>query len=84
MSRSIDEIEYIFFTASGEIHLYSVALDRDAALTLEVHIVQHCIHHLPLGDRLGRLDHPVCQSTLAVVNVRNDAEIPNIFHKARK
>ena len=33
--------------------------------------------HLPLFDDAGELQHPVCQRRLAVVDVGDDAEVPD-------
>ncbi len=41
MPRRINQIQRVFFAVVGVFHLYGVAFDGDAALTLEVHIVQH-------------------------------------------
>jgi hypothetical protein len=35
---------------------------------------------LAVADRTGHLKQPVCQRAFAVVDVRDDAEIPNVFH----
>jgi hypothetical protein len=37
---------------------------------------------LAVADRAGYLQESVCQRAFAVVNVRDDAEIPNVFHGA--
>ena len=52
-----------------------LALDRDAALALDVHPVQVLRAHLPRVDDAGQLQHPVGQGGLAVVDVRDDAEV---------
>jgi hypothetical protein len=55
-----------------------VALDGDAALSLQVHVVQHLsFRHL---DGLGKLQQTVSQRRLAVVNMCYDAEIPYMVH----
>ena len=36
--------------------------------------------HLAVSDRLRYLEQPVGERALAVVDVRDDAEIPNAFH----
>ena len=52
-------------------------LDGDAALTLDVHPVQVLGAHIPIGDHTGQLQHPVGQRRLAVVDMGDDAEVPN-------
>ena len=53
-----------------------LALDRDAALALDVHPVQVLRAHLAALDHAGELQHPVRQRRLAVVDVGDDAEVP--------
>ena len=79
MSRSIDEIERILPIGTLVIHLYGMTLDGDTALALQIHVVEH----LPLGhfDGVGVFQQTVSQSALAVVDVGNDAEVPNMLHK---
>ena len=57
----------------GQAH--RLALDRDAALALDVHPVQVLGAHLPPVHDAGQLQHPVGQGGLAVVDVRDDAEV---------
>ena len=78
--RSIDEVEDVFLPLIVVHHLYRVALDRDALLPLEVHGIQDLVLHLPLGQGMGVFEQTVRQGTLAVVYVRYNAEIPDIFH----
>ena len=52
-----------------------LALDRDAALPLDVHVVQDLVVELPFGDQTRALDEPVGERRLAVVDVRDDAEV---------
>ena len=55
-------------------------LDGDAALAFEVHRIQHLLAHLPFLQRARRLQQPIRQRRLAVVNVRDDAKIPDMAH----
>ena len=56
-------------------HAHRLALDGDAALALDVHPVEVLRPHLPRVDHPGELQHPVGQRRLAVVDVRDDAEV---------
>ena len=78
MTRGVYEIQRIFLTVHGVEHLYGVALDGYAALTLQVHIVEH----LALCDlnRVRTFQKAVGQGALPVVNMRNYAKIPYLFH----
>src|SRR5262249_25640805 len=43
------------------------------------HGIEHLLHHLALGETAGRLDQPVGQRRLAVVDMRDDGEVADIF-----
>ena len=80
----VDEVQHVPLPAAHVVHLYGVALDGDAALALQVHIVEHLRLHLPLPHRLGVLQQTVGQRRLAVVDVRYDAEVSDILHLRNK
>ena len=65
-------------------HPHGRRLNRDPALALEVHLVEHLFGHLAGRDRPGDLKQPVCECALAVVDVGNDAEIADagLLHTA--
>ena len=45
MSRSIDQVQFVFFAVErGVAHTYSLSLDRDALLPLQVHLVERLLH----------------------------------------
>ena len=79
VSRGVDEVEDILLTVRrGEVHRHRVALDRDALLALEVHRVEELLLHLALLDRLRVLEQAVGKGRLAVVDVRDDAEVADV------
>ncbi|CDC62825.1 putative uncharacterized protein [Clostridium sp. CAG:448] len=81
MSGRINQIEDILLPVRcGIIQLYGTRLDRDASLSLQIHIVQKLFLHLPLGHRLGCLHDPVRQRGLSVIDMCNNREIPNMLH----
>ena len=53
-------------------------LDGDAALALQVHVVEDLVLELALGDGPGAHEQAVGQRALAVVNVGDDREIANL------
>ncbi len=59
----------------GQPHI--LGLDGDAALPLDIHPVQVLGAHRPLLDHTGELQHAVGQRRLAMVDVRDDAEVPD-------
>ena len=58
-----------------------MALDGNAFLSFKVHVIENLIHHFPFTDGIGGLKQTICQSGLTMVNMCNDAEIPDFFHR---
>ena len=84
MTRSIDEVELVLLAAALVHHLNRVAFDCDALLLLEVHIVKDLVFHISLRERTGKLEKPVGQRALAVVDVGYYAEITYVLHSGTK
>ena len=80
MSRGVNQVERVFLAVLHIIHLDCVALDGDAAFALQVHVVKNLGLHILAGNRVGVLEQPVGQRTLAVVDVRHDAEVAYCLH----
>ena len=76
MPRSVYQVQRIALV----LHLDSVALDGDAALFLQVHVVQHLVLHVFLVHRAGHLQHTVRQGALPVVNMGNNTKVAYILH----
>ena len=51
---------------------HGLRLDRDTALALEIHRVEHLLLHLAGFKAAASLDQPVRERGLAVIDVRND------------
>ena len=80
MPWCIDEIEFVCFAVVGFVaYLDGARLDGNAAFALNVHIVQKLLLHVAGGNGAGLLQNTVRQGGLTVVNVRNDAEIADVF-----
>ena len=54
-----------------------LGLDGDAALALDVHLVEELVAGLALGERARDLEDAIGERRLSVVDVRDDREIPN-------
>ena len=80
MSRSVNQVERIFRAVLHVVHLDGVALDGDAALTLQIHVVQHLGLHVLARHRVGDFQQTVGQRALAVVDMRHDAEVAYCLH----
>ena len=57
---------------------HGLRLDRDPALALEVHRVEHLRAHLALRDGVRQLEDAVGERRLAVVDVRDDREVADV------
>jgi len=60
-----------------------VALDGYSSLTLKIHIIEHLRLHIFAHHGSGALKQTVGQSGFAMVNMRNNAEISDIFHQTK-
>ena len=54
---------------------HRLRLDGDAALAFEVELVEHLVLHVAQRHGPGRLEQPVGKRRLAVIDVRDDAEV---------
>ena len=79
VARRVDEVERVGLAATVIRQPDGARLDRDAALALEVHVVEQLRLHLALIDRAAQLDEPVGQRGLAVVDVCDDRKITDVF-----
>ena len=76
MPRSVDEVE----RKALVIHLDGMALDGDATLFLQVHVVEHLVFHLAHVHRSGEFQHAVGQGALAVIYMCNNTKITYLIH----
>src|SRR5690606_39116980 len=60
-----------------------LSLDRDAALALDVHRVEHLGLHLAIGQAAAAMNDAVGKRRFAVVDVGNDGEIAYVLHAIR-
>ena len=80
MARGIDKVEYIVLVIKTIIHLYGMALDGDASFPFQIHIIQGLGLQIPVIHCPGNLQEPIRQGAFTVINVGDDAEIPDMFH----
>lgn len=71
MSRCVDEIEL----DSLPLHAHGSELYRDAALALEVHIIERLRLEFALLEGTSDLHESVCESRLPVVDMSDDTKI---------
>ena len=76
----VDQVEHIGLAIAGTIvEANRLRLDGDAAFTLDVHGIEHLLHHLAVGERASCLDQAIGERGFAMIDVRNDREIADVF-----
>ena len=79
VARRVDQVEDVLLAGVRRVvQPDRMRLDRDAALALEVHRVEHLRFHLARLQRAGDLEEPVGQRRLAVVDVGDDREVADV------
>ena len=79
MARRVHQVERYsspFFARYIEPH--RLRLDGDAALALDLHGIEHLLRHFALGQAAAKLDEPVRKRRLAVIDMGDDGEIPDV------
>lgn len=81
MAGGVGEVQFVVAPVLGaELHGNRVGFDRDAAFALEVHGVEELLLGFALLDRARRLEKAVGEGGLAMVDVRDDAEVAGVFY----
>ena len=79
MARSINQVKDILFSVLCMIdQTNSLRLNGNTSLSLNIHVIKDLGLHLTAGKRSGKFDHTVCQSGLAVINMRDNTKITNM------
>ncbi len=80
MARGVNQVELVGVAILALVsQAHGRHLDGDAALALDIHHVERLILHVALRDGAGDLQDPVGQGGLAMVHVRDDAEVANVI-----
>ncbi|MEY3343407.1 MAG: hypothetical protein RL090_1091, partial [Bacteroidota bacterium] len=53
----------------------------DTTFPLQIHIIEHLCLQIPFGNGLCILQKSIGQGAFSVIDVGDDAKIPNMFHK---
>ena len=81
MARRVDQVQVVLAAVARPVaQRRGLRLDRDAALALELHRVEHLRVHLARRKPAGALDQPVGERALAVVDMGDDGEVANVVH----
>src|SRR3954454_14491972 len=76
MARSVDDVDLDISVADGCV----LREDRDALLALKVHRVEHPVgDFLVLAERSGLPEHRVNERRFAVIDVRDDRDVAEVF-----
>lgn len=82
MTRCVNQVQHVFISIFGAIGQGNgIAFDGNAPFPLDIHVVQQLVLKVSFIADTGELDQPVGQCGLAVIDVCNDTEISDIFHK---
>jgi hypothetical protein len=82
MAGRVHEVELIgFAVARGVGEAHGLRLDGDAALPLDIHIIEHLRGHFAFAEPAGLLDQPVGKRRLAMIDMGYDAEITNFVER---
>ena len=85
VARGVDQVQDVVLAVAGAVRqAHGAGLDGDAALALEVHVVENLVLHLARRDRARPLQQPVGQRGLAVVDVGDDGEVADAVAVHRK
>ena len=76
--------DVILAVLGGVIQPHRLRLDRNPALTLDIHIVENLFGHLALGQSATNLDQPVGDGRLAMVDMRDNRKIADVVCRGHR
>ena len=71
MAGRVDEVELVALPLDAD----RLRLDRDAALALEIHRVEHLLAHVTTGDGVRELEDAIGQRRFPMVDMGDDREV---------
>ncbi len=81
MTGSIDEVQLKVFASLARIgQADCLAFNGNASLPFDVHVIEDLVPELAVVHQVGILDKAIRERRLAVIDVGDDAEIPDLFH----
>lgn len=79
MSWRIDKVELVDLAILRlVIQGYTLRLDGDTTLTLELHGIKHLLLHFTITQTTTMLNEPVSQCRFAMINMGDDRKISNM------
>ena len=80
VAGSVDQVEGIGFAVLGfVVEMNGTCFDRDAAFTLNVHIIEQLLFHVTLGDGFCFFQQSVSERGLTVVDMCDDTKISDMI-----
>ena len=74
--RRVDEVQLVDLAVTRRVpQPHRLALDRDAPLALEIHLVQELRFLFACSNRTGHLKNTIRQRTFAVIDMRDDRKV---------
>ena len=87
MAGRVHQIDLIGLAVFGSVHqAHGLRLNSNAALTLDIHSIEHLFLELSALDATTFLDQSVGKGRFAVIDMRDNREIANVgkfYHCAR-
>ena len=81
VTRRIDKVQLVVVTVFRFVRNGNrLTFYRNAALALNIHVVENLVFHFALVDDVRFLNQTVGQRRFSVVDVRNNAKIALVFH----
>jgi hypothetical protein len=77
--RRVNQIEHIFDAVKGVVHRNGRGLDGYAALTFDVHSVEHLLLEILLADCASKQQESVGKCAFAMVDMSDNAKISNVL-----
>ncbi|MNJ38137.1 hypothetical protein D3C77_329780 [compost metagenome] len=85
VSRRVHQVEHIVVPVLGRVvQAHGLRLDGDAALLLDVHVIENLLGHFARGQAARELDQAVGQGRLAVVDMGDHREVADAFDRGRR
>ena len=79
VARGVHQVERVGLAVLGLVgETDGLRLDGDAALLLQIHVVEHLLGHFPRAEGAGVLDQPVGQGGFPVVDMGDDGEVADV------
>ena len=82
MARGVDEVQRVVFSIPGPVgQADGLAFDGDPSFPFNLHGIEDLVFEIPVGHHMGGLDHSIGQGGLAVIDVCDNAEVSDMFHR---